>query len=381
MAVEGRSLIEQADEAMARGEAREAASLLELASRRATDSSTLLRLATVLRSLGDMQGAAKAAAAAVELSPRNFIMLLLLGSLRESMGAMHAAERAYRRAVARAPLDLSFQPAVQRQLEHAQRRVDAVAQWRTALLNWDPQSALPGIAPDEENRLRQFRSNILDNLDAGPLSPPVFMIPRLPRRSYFEPSEFVGIEEVERATDAIRAEFEALLRSQPEGALARLATSHAGERDAHGSGSWSMIPLVRNGAVVPHFASLCPETVKVAARLEQPNLGLISPSLYFSVLQPHSRIEPHTGMTNARVIAHFPLVVPADCGFRVDGETREWEPGKALIFDDMQVHEAWNDSDEMRVVLIADLWRPELSATERSGVEQLMSCRDVEPAR
>ena len=376
MAVQGCSLIEQADEAMARGNPREAASLLELASQRAGDSSTLLRLATVLRSLGDLQGALRAASAAAELSPRNFIMLLLLGSLREATGALHAAERVYRSACARAPLDLAFQPGVQKQLDHARRRVAAVADWRGRLFDWDPQQSLPGISADEERRLRQFRSNILDNLDAGPTSPPVFVIPRLPSRTYFEPAEFAGVTEVEKATDAIRAEFEALVRSQPDGALARLAAPHAADREAQSSGSWSMIPLIRNGAVVPQFASLCPATMKAAARLEQPNLGLISPSLYFSVLEPHSRIEAHTGMTNARAIAHFPLIVPPDCGFRVAGETRSWVPGTALIFDDMKVHEAWNDSDEIRVVLIADLWRPELSALERRGVEELMSCAE-----
>jgi aspartyl/asparaginyl beta-hydroxylase (cupin superfamily) len=108
-----------------------------------------------------------------------------------------------------------------------------------------------------------------------------------------------------------------------------------------------------------------------------PRLSLISPSLYFSVLEPNSRIAPHTGITNARVIAHLPLLVPGDCGFRVGGEVRQWEVGKALVFDDMTIHEAWNDSDRIRVVLIADLWRPELSLSERQAVTRLMSCPDA----
>jgi aspartyl/asparaginyl beta-hydroxylase (cupin superfamily) len=108
-----------------------------------------------------------------------------------------------------------------------------------------------------------------------------------------------------------------------------------------------------------------------------PTLGLISPSLYFSVLEPRSRIAPHKGITNARLIAHFPLIVPDNCGFRVGSETRRWEPGKALIFDDMTNHEAWNDSDRIRVVLIADLWRPELTQWERSAVSALMDCPDI----
>jgi aspartyl/asparaginyl beta-hydroxylase (cupin superfamily) len=117
--------------------------------------------------------------------------------------------------------------------------------------------------------------------------------------------------------------------------------------------------------------------MQLARALDLPDIPLISPSLYFSVLEPNSRIEPHIGITNARIIAHFPLIVPEDCGFRVGGEMRRWEPGKALIFDDMTTHEAWNDSDRIRVVLIADLWRPELSAAERAAVTDLMTCEDV----
>ena len=117
--------------------------------------------------------------------------------------------------------------------------------------------------------------------------------------------------------------------------------------------------------------------MRLASKLNLPEIPLISPSLYFSVLEPGSRIEPHVGISNARIIAHFPLIVPGNCGFRVGGETRRWKPGKALIFDDMTMHEAWNDSDRIRVVLIADLWRPELSVAERAAVTRLMSCADA----
>src|SRR5689334_12256747 len=118
-------LIAQADAAMARGDVREAQSLLELAAQRGRDASTLMRLATVRRSLGDLPGAVKAAAAAVELEPRNFLMCLMLGSLREATGALYAAQRAYRAASAYVPFDLSFQPAMARQLERAKTIVAA----------------------------------------------------------------------------------------------------------------------------------------------------------------------------------------------------------------------------------------------------------------
>jgi len=371
------SLIAKADQAMARGDVREAASLLELAAQRGRDSTTLLRLATVRRSLGDLSGALQAASAGVELSPRNFLLCLLLGSLREATGAIHAASRAYRSACAHAPLDLSFQPAMAKQLDWARRRVEAADEWRSKLVDWDPSEAPYGLGRDEERRMRGFRTNILENGEAGPVAPPVFMLPGIRPQRYFDPSSFQGVAELEQGTEVIRSEFLALARDRGETLSSRLGGLHAADMDGSRPGFWSMIPLIKNGTVVEQFASRCPQTMRIAQGLDLPKLGLISPSLYFSVLEPNSRIAPHTGITNARVIAHLPLIVPENCGFRVGGETRRWEVGKAMVFDDMTTHEAWNDSTRIRVVLIADLWRPELSPTERSAVSDLMSCDNV----
>jgi aspartyl/asparaginyl beta-hydroxylase (cupin superfamily) len=363
---------------MARGDVRAAESLLELAARRGRDAATLLRLATVRRMLGDYAGALKCASAAVELEPRNFLMCLMLGSLREATGAVHGSERAYRAACASAPRDLSFQPAMARQLERARLRVQAAETWRRRLLDWEPGAVELGA--EEQRRMRGFRANLLENLDAGPLAPPVYLIPGIKTKRYFEPRDFMGVAEVERATDALRCEFLSLAERKKDDLKTRLAGLHGDAGGSGNGGRWSMIPLMRNGRVVEEFASQCPRTMELAARLDLPRLSLISPSVYFSVLEPGSRIAPHTGITNARLIAHFPLIVPEGCGFRVGGETRRWQPGKALVFDDMTEHEAWNDSERIRVVLIVDLWRPELSAGEREAVRMLMECPDIDLA-
>ena len=361
---------------MARGNLRQAASLLEVAAQRGRDATTLLRLATVRRSLGDYPGAIECAAAAVELAPRNFLMALMLGSLRERSGAVHGAERAYRAACENVPHDLSFQPAVAKQLETAKRVVEAGEQWRQRLFNWQASDVPCAMTPQEERRMLGFRTNILESLNAGPVVPPAFVIPGIRPKRYFDGAQFAGVEEIEQATDEIRAEFLALTEQRGEFSP-RLAGLRGPEVSPGRVGKWSMIPLIRNGQVVEEFASACPRTFALAQNLDLAEIGLISPSLYFSVLEPNSRIAPHTGIINARLIAHFPLIVPEDCGFRVGGEERRWEPGKALIFDDMTVHEAWNNSDRIRVVLIADLWRPELTAAERCAVGDLMQCEDV----
>ena len=92
----------------------------------------------------------------------------------------------------------------------------------------------------------------------------------------------------------------------------------------------------------------------------------------FSVLKAKTHIPPHWGMLNTRLIVHLPLIVPSDCRLRVGNEIRPVEAGKAMIFDDSIEHEAWNDSDETRVVLLFEIWRPELDAGERRALTAMM---------
>jgi aspartyl/asparaginyl beta-hydroxylase (cupin superfamily) len=96
----------------------------------------------------------------------------------------------------------------------------------------------------------------------------------------------------------------------------------------------------------------------------------------FSILRPRTRIPPHTGVANTRLVLHLPLIVPAGCGFRVGGETRLWTEGEAWVFDDTINHEAWNDSEKPRAILICDVWSPFLSAGERDLIAQLLGALD-----
>src|SRR3546814_9348823 len=69
-----------------------------------------------------------------------------------------------------------------------------------------------------------------------------------------------------------------------------------------------------------------------------------APVAFFSALKPGTHIPPHNGATNTPLTVHMPLVIPPDCALRVGDETRTWEPGKLLMFDDTIRHEAWNYS-------------------------------------
>jgi len=97
----------------------------------------------------------------------------------------------------------------------------------------------------------------------------------------------------------------------------------------------------------------------------------------FSLLAPRTKIPAHTGVANTRLVCHLPLIVPKGCAFRVGESVREWRPGEAFVFDDTIEHEAWNDSEELRIVLIVDLWPPALGQAERAAVAAIISALGV----
>ncbi len=97
-----------------------------------------------------------------------------------------------------------------------------------------------------------------------------------------------------------------------------------------------------------------------------------APETLFSVLRPGTHILPHRGVTNTRLVTHLPLIVPPDCALRVGGETHVWQTDRCVTFDDTFEHEAWNRSDQTRVVLILDCWNPDLSEAEQAAVTDLV---------
>jgi len=119
-------------------------------------------------------------------------------------------------------------------------------------------------------------------------------------------------------------------------------------RELNNSRRWGVFFLWRGGDAVAENIARCPKTAAALEGWPKCELQGSAPSAVFSILDARTRIPPHTGVNNARLIVHLPLIVPPHCGFRVGAETREWQPGKAFVFDDTIEHEAWNDSNDPR---------------------------------
>jgi aspartyl/asparaginyl beta-hydroxylase (cupin superfamily) len=140
--------------------------------------------------------------------------------------------------------------------------------------------------------------------------------------------------------------------------------------------SWASVHLYGRGLANQQVIDRFPQTLEALARVPLATSGAYPSEVFISVLAPHTRIPEHFGVSSAILTAHLPIEVPAGCGLKVHEETRVPEAGKLMVFDDTWEHSAWNNSDQPRVVLIFELWHPQLSELERSAVSHGFRARE-----
>ncbi|MBD2195425.1 MULTISPECIES: aspartyl/asparaginyl beta-hydroxylase domain-containing protein [Calothrix] len=129
------------------------------------------------------------------------------------------------------------------------------------------------------------------------------------------------------------------------------------EKNIYNQG-WEVFGLYAFGQKIAENCRLCPETTKLVEAIP----GMLTAG--FSSLAPGTYIGPHFGATQAVLRCHLGVIVPDNCAIRVDKETRSWQEGKCLIFDDTFEHEAWNKSEQTRIVLLIDFTRPASTINE-----------------
>ena len=152
--------------------------------------------------------------------------------------------------------------------------------------------------------------------------PTNFYFPGLPQQAFFDPVDYAWTAALEAAMPAIRAEAQAVLADRAgvspyvEAPADRPAKAHSLMNDPR----WSAFHLFRAGLPLAQNAARCPATMAALAGLPQgealPHIAGRSPMALFSILAPHTHIQPHNGMLNTRLICHLPLIVPPGCRAR-----------------------------------------------------------------
>lgn len=328
------------------------------------------------RVVGDLQGALAALDRALAIDPYFFMALLSKAVLIERLGNRRLAARTYRNALKIAPAPERLSPSQREMLIHARAVVsansEAVADHLRAAT-----AELRGEFSGE--RLERFDQclEILAGVKQREVQDPLLLyFPRLPAIPFYDRELFPWLPDLEAATGTIRSELEVVLsedwdRFAPYMQLPKEAPVNQWAELNH-SPRWSTFTFWSDGVRNDTNCARCPKTTAVLESLPLARQPGFAPTAVFSVLSPRTRIPPHTGSTNTRLLTHLPLILPPNCGFRVGNDTRQWEMGEAWVFDDSMDHEAWNDSDETRTILIFDVWNPLLTKAERALVSQMM---------
>ncbi|MCA1749575.1 MAG: aspartyl/asparaginyl beta-hydroxylase domain-containing protein [Sphingomonadales bacterium] len=203
--------------------------------------------------------------------------------------------------------------------------------------------------------------------------PTMLFYPGLPQRPFYDATEFDWAAGMEAAVEVIRAEFEAV-RTGPE------ALRSLGERSeddtlegggAEGAPSLATYMLWEDGKPETDHLAQCPKTAALLETVSRPHFPNRCPIAAFWRFAPGTRIEPRHGMLNSRLIGHLPLITSGAGGLSVNGERRDWEPGKLVIFDDSIEHEIGNEGDGEAVVLLFDIARPEIDRADREALAAL----------
>lgn len=176
---------------------------------------------------------------------------------------------------------------------------------------------------------------------------------RISTEKFIDPADVPGISPLRDNWRAIRDEAIGVMSGGEEiPPFAKISPDH---RRIAPDAAWKSYFLNGYGYTAQRNRARCPLTAQLVDQV--PNLVVA----FFSIFSPGTHIKPHSGVTKAMLNVHLGLSIPPvqdRCELRVGDETRRWQEGEFLIFDETNQHEAWNESDQPRVVLFLQVARP-----------------------
>jgi aspartate beta-hydroxylase len=371
----------RAHEALRRGDFRGALSLIaEAEAGGLNDIGLKLQKAVIRRAAGDLAGAVDALDEALAIDPYDYFALLSKGALVENLSGERAAAPIYKNALKIAPPAHAMPP----QLGPPTARARAVVAQTTEALEAHLRQRLAGVAVEvSQSGRRRFEESLSifsGKTRAYTQEPLLLHYPGLPAIPFYDRTLFPWLPELEAATGAIQAELQAALAEAADGFVPYIAYPPGAPVNQWGelnhSRRWTSLFLWKDGVKQDTACAACPNTAAVLESLPMADQPGFAPTAVFSALDARTHIPAHTGSTNARLLVHLPLVLPGPARFRVGNEVRDWKMGEAWVFDDTIEHEAWNDADQLRVILIFDIWNPYLDAGERQLITGMMQARN-----
>ncbi len=375
------NLEQEAIAALRVGDGRKAREVFErVVSTGQASASSWLGLAIACAQLGDNVATLTAVEKSLELEPQNIRAIIFKADHLEKQGESRQALEYYGNALRLASQIGTLPDDVKQGLLRAQKVCgQKEEEYKSYLMQ---KLTSDGFSPTPSNRRFQESLDVLLGIKDVSYQqqlqqPRRYYFPGLPEIQFYDRGQFDWVETIESATDEIRSEL-APIMSDPSKFTPYLQsdTAHLTRAVASlvESTDWGALFLWDYGRLVPEAATLFPKTIEALKAAPVPEISGQAPMALFSKLAPGAKIPPHNGLLNTRLICHLPIIVPESCGaLRVGNEERPWVEGEMLIFNDSIEHAAWNLSTEERVVILFEVWRPELSEEERGLVTSMLT--------
>lgn len=316
--------------------------------------------------LGDHAAAAAVLDRRLAQAPRDVGALVQRGWLHEQAGHARAAVSFYQAARNQAQAT-GTPPQLAPLLDHAARYCASASGDFAAQLASATTGPLSDSMAEAVGLLRGER-------DIDLQQPSVFYYPGLAQKRFFDPGEFPWLRAMLALLPAMQDEWAAIAGAGAEGFAPYVQAQPnrpAPNNPLLGSTAWTALHFWRSGEIVAENARRCPATMEALSHAPMPRVPGRSPNAHWSRLLPGAHIPAHTGMLNTRLICHIPIKPAPRCSLRVGSETRGWEAGVPLIFDDSMEHEARNAGEEERVVLLFEIWRPEIPEEDRAAIARI----------
>ncbi len=165
---------------------------------------------------------------------------------------------------------------------------------------------------------------------------------------FHDPRDFAFVLALESAFDEVLGELRQLEASD----FAESPDSLTTVADGYDETGWRYFDLFGNSGDFEANRQRCPRTARACADVP----GLVNAG--FSLFRSGTKLYPHRGEMEGVLRCHLALVVPpGDQGLRIGNETRRWQAGRCLVFDDTFEHVAWNRGEGDRVVLLVTFER------------------------
>ena len=380
------AVLRQAAEAIGRRDGAAARRLLQPLADQSATPAVLFLLAQACRVEEDEQAERDALDRLLALQPQHLGALLMKGAALSRTGDDDGASTPYRTVISIAEQvrqrGETLPPMLAAEIGKAGKWLQAHIAERSARI--DDALAKGGFGPGRRSeRIDEALAILRGQAPVQLQQPTSFYFPGLPQRAFYERAEFDWTAGIEAGTGAIKAELEALLKSQAEEFEPYVAAdadrSGGTAPNAHLAGdvSWSAYHLLKGGEPVEGRAERFPATLAALEQAPLPRIAGRAPMALFSLLKPGAHIRPHHGLFNFRLICHLPLIAPPDCLLRVGNQQRPWRTSELIIFDDSMEHEAWNRSDRQRIILLFEIWRPEIGEADREALTVLLEAANI----